>query len=99
MVSVFTPILNLNAPALGDDVNTWGAPILNSNFTVLDQVVGSSASINLGSGGTTVLTNVQAAYMFLALTGALTSNAVLQLPSGFGGRRYIWPQTSGAFTI
>ena len=82
--------MELNLPALGDDVNTWGAPILNNNQTTIDQVLGtSSPNISLGSGGTTTITNVNAAFQIIVLTGTLTSNATLQFPSTMGGRRYI----------
>lgn len=90
MVATYTANLELTLPALGDDVNTWGAPILNNNQTTIDQVLGtSSPNISLGSGGTTTITNVNAAFQIIVLTGTLTSNATLQFPSTMGGRRYI----------
>lgn len=91
----------MTLPALGDDVNTWGAPILNNNQTTIDAVLGSTTNISLGSGGTTTITNVQAAFQIIVLRGTLTSNATLQFPSTMGGRRYIdcSPMVLNGFTV
>lgn len=97
MASVFTQNLGLEEPALGDYVNSWNVPN-NANFTLLDQVVGSSTSVALSNADVT-LTIAQAAYHTIVLTGALTADIQLILPGAIGGRRYIWNQCSGSNAV
>lgn len=97
MSSTFTTNINLEEPALGDYVNSWNTPV-NSNFTVMDAVFGSSTSVAFTNANVT-LTVAQAAYFQIVCTGTLTANVQLILPSAIGGRRVIYNQCTGAFTL
>lgn len=97
MTSVFTPNIDLEEPARGDYVNDWDVPI-NSNLTIVDQAFGSSTSIAFTNANVT-LSVAQAAYFQIICTGTLTANVQLILPSAIGGRRIIYNQCTGAFTL
>lgn len=60
--------------------------------------LGSVTTVNT-TGGNTALTATQAARGIIVVTGALTSNATLILPSGSIGRWTIFNQTTGAYTV
>jgi hypothetical protein len=57
----------------------------------------SNTTINT-TGGTTVLTAIQAASRFITVTGTLTSNATLTLPAALGNWTII-NNTTGAFSV
>lgn len=57
----------------------------------------SNVTINT-TGGTTVLTAIQAAADFITVTGTLTSNATLTFPAALGSRTII-NNTTGAFSV
>lgn len=108
MTNTLTPNKLFQEPASGD--TGWNVP-LNFNFTTMDQVLGSSFPIST-TGGTTALTTSTAAsnnvYWWtaqqLSITGTLTSNATITIPttlgSGtFGGSWIIYNGTTGSFTL
>jgi hypothetical protein len=108
MTNTLTPNKLFQEPASGD--TGWNTP-LNFNFTTMDQVLGSSFPIST-TGGTTTLTTstsaVSGVYWWtaqqLAITGTLTSNATITIPttlgSGtFGGAWIINNATTGSFTL
>lgn len=108
MTNTLTPNKLFQEPASGD--TGWNTP-LNFNFTTMDQVLGSSFPIST-TGGTTTLTTstsaVSGVYWWtaqqLAITGTLTSNATVTIPttlgSGtFGGSWIINNATTGSFTL
>lgn len=97
MASTFSTNLNINEPATGDLVNTWGINN-NNNFTIIDNAFGSSTTIALTNTSVT-LTVAQAAYYNIILTGAITTNLQLILPGTIGGTRHIWNTTTGAYTV
>jgi len=81
MSSTYTTNKNLAEPALGD--TSWNVP-LNSNFTIVDSCLGSSASFTLSSSDVTLTTsNIQNAR--IALTGTLLTNINVIFPAGVGG--------------
>jgi len=87
----------LQTPANGSNVGTWDVPV-NSNFTAIDTAFGGKATIST-TGGTTVLSSAQYQPLFLVITGVLTSNAIIQFPSGVGGQWVALNSTTGAFTV
>jgi len=97
MTSVFTTNINLEEPARGDYVNDWDVPV-NANQTVIDQAFGSSTSIAFTNANVT-LTVAQAAFFQIVCTGTLSGNVALILPGTIGGRRVIFNQCTGAFTL
>ena len=50
------------------------------------------------TGGTTTLTNLQAAYPIISITGALTSNAIITMPN-IAGSWIIANNTTGSYTL
>ena len=87
----------LQTPANGTDVGNWDVPV-NANFTAIDTAFGGKATIST-TGGTTVLTSAQYQPLFLVITGVLTSNAIIQFPSGVGGQWVVLNSTTGSFTV
>lgn len=87
----------LTTPANGSNVGTWDVPV-NANFTAIDTAFGGKATIST-TGGTTVLTSAQYQPLFLVITGVLTSNAIIQFPSGVGGQWVVLNSTTGSFTV
>ena len=53
MTSIFTPNINLEEPALGDYPNGWNTP-LNSNFTIVDQIVGQTTTVPMSNANVTL---------------------------------------------
>jgi len=84
---------------------------LNANFTNTDQALGGTQAFNLaGASGTVNVSGTvfvgsypanTASYIPLiwSLTGTLTSNVNLQVPSGVGGQWIVNNACTGAFTI
>ena len=72
---------SLNIPTTGSDVGTWGTS-LNNNFTYIDQLFGSvvTKSVTSVSGNLTV-TSSDTQYGIIRLSGALTANVNLLLPT------------------
>jgi hypothetical protein len=62
----------------GDNVNAWG-PVLNANFSSIDQNISGNYSIT-STGGTVTLSTSNAANVFFAANGALTSNLMVVFP-------------------
>ena len=81
MASTFTPNKDLAEPALGD--TGWDVP-LNNNFTILDNVLGSTAGFSLSGSDVTLSTaNIQS--MRISLTGTLLTNVNVIFPAGVAG--------------
>jgi microcystin-dependent protein len=97
MTSTFTPNINLEEPGNGDYANDWNLP-LNSDLTIVDQVLGSSTSFVFTNANISPAV-AQSAYFMLICTGVLTGNVELILPGAIGGGRTIFNQTTGAFTL
>jgi len=87
----------LQTPANGSNVGTWDVPV-NSNFNAIDTAFGGKATINT-IGGTTVLTSAQYQPLFLVISGALSSNAIIQFPAGVGGQWVVLNSTTNSYTV
>ena len=83
MSSTYTTNKNLAEPALGD--TGWNSP-LNSNFTIIDNCLGSRASVSLSSSNVT-LSTAQIQSAIISFTGTLLTNVNVVFPAGVGG---IW---------
>jgi microcystin-dependent protein len=81
MVSTFTPNIQLEEPARGDDVGTWDTPV-NNNMTLVDLVAGGTATINL-SGGNVTLSAVQFQGENITFNSTLLSNTTVTFPTSF----------------
>jgi hypothetical protein len=81
-------------PAIND--TGWGST-LNTLFTAVDTSFGGVTTI--ASPVTATLTSAQYAPPIIKLSGAITANVVLSLPSGVGGFWYIYNGCTGAYTV
>lgn len=99
MVSTFTPNIQLNEPARGDDVGTWDVPV-NANMTLLDLVTGGTATVGLGSGNVT-LSAAQFQSNTIIFNSTLIQNTVVTFPTSFTKPYNILHNCTGssAFTI
>lgn len=99
MASTFTPNIQLEEPARGDDVGTWDTPV-NSNMTLLDLVTAGTASITLNNAPV-VLSAAQFQCNTLLFGSTLTGNVTVTLPSTFNKAYKVWNTCTGssAFTI
>jgi hypothetical protein len=81
MVSTFTPNINIEEPARGDDVGTWDTPV-NNNMTLLDLTIGANTAVGLGSGNVT-LSIAQYRSRVITFNSTLIQNTVITFPSTF----------------
>ncbi len=93
MVSSYTPNLNLNEPATGDLVGTWGSVALNPNLTAIDARFGSQTTVVLSNADVT-LSQTQINNFLIALNGTLTANVSVLFPAIIGGTWVIYDGTS-----
>jgi hypothetical protein len=99
MVSTFTPNINLEEPARGDDVGTWDVPV-NNNMSVVDLVAGGIVTIALNNSPI-VLNATQYKPSNITFSSTLTGSVAITFPTSF-----VKPYTIGnlctgssAFTI
>lgn len=81
MVSVYTPNINLEEPARGDQVGTWDTPV-NNNMTLLDLTIGAATTIPL-AGAPVVLNAAQFQSKCIVFSSTLTANVVVTFPTSF----------------
>lgn len=81
MVSVFTPNINLEEPARGDQVGVWDTPV-NSNMTLTDLVVGGITTISLNNAPI-VLSAAQFQAAAITFNSTLTGNVAITFSSTF----------------
>lgn len=80
-MSTFSPNLDLELVARGGDVGTWDTPT-NSNWTIVDSVVGGIATIPISNSGV-ILSGAQFQSRNLTFTGTITTNIVITFPTSF----------------
>ncbi len=99
MVSVFTPNIQLEEPARGDQVNAWFTPE-NAIMTTLDLCWGGITTI-AASGSAIVLSAAQFKSKTLVFNSTLTANITVTFPTSFTKSYEIQNLCSGtsAFTI
>lgn len=81
MVSTFTPNIQLEEPARGDDVGTWDTPV-NANMTLIDKVVGAITTIGLNNSNV-VLSAAQFGSKTIIFNSTLTGSVIIFFPSSF----------------
>ena len=96
-----TTNLALNQPAYNS--SAWDVP-LNNNETILDNQLAGTTSIALtGSNVTLTSPNTsgtgQTQSMRIVLTGTLSANVQVIIPSGISGKWIIYNTTSGAYSV
>jgi len=96
-----TPNLALNQPAYNS--SAWNTP-LNANETILDNQMAGTTSIaltnaNVPLSGPATDGSGQTQAMRITLTGAISANITVTIPSGIAGRWIVYNTTSGAYTV
>ena len=99
MVSTFTPNINWEEPARGDDVGTWDTPV-NNNGTLIDLVTGANTTVGIGSGNVT-LSIAQFRSATLTFNSTVIQNTTITFPSTFTKPYTVGHVATGssAFTI
>jgi Phage Tail Collar Domain len=99
MVSTFTPNIQLEEPARGDDVGTWDTPV-NSNMTELDLCIGGITTIS-AAAGSVVLAAAQLQSRMITFNSTLAASITVTFKTSFV-KDYLVQHTatgSSAFTI
>lgn len=96
-----TTNLSLNQPAYNS--SAWDVP-LNANETILDNQFSATTSIALTNTNVTLTSpntsgTGQTQAMRIVLTGSLSANVQVIIPSGISGAWVIYNTTSGAYTV
>src|SRR6267142_6458938 len=81
MVSTFTPNIQLEEPARGDQVGVWDTPV-NSNMTSLDLVAGGITTISLNNSPV-VLAAAQFQSKAITFNSTLTGGVLITFPTSF----------------
>src|SRR5882672_4854572 len=81
MVSTFTPNIQLEEPARGDQVGVWDTPV-NSNMTTIDKVAGAITTISLNNSPV-VLGAAQYQSKQITFNSTLTGSVAITFPTSF----------------
>src|SRR5882724_12367486 len=81
MVSTFTPNIQWEEPARGDDVGIWDTPV-NNNGTLIDLVTGAINTISLNNSPV-VLAAAQFQSKGITFASTLTGSCVITFPTSF----------------
>lgn len=108
MVSTYTDNFELVKQGVGDSVDQWGDPILNTNMIQrVDDVLGKTTEVALTSSNVS-LTLTQWRTKALKLTGTISADITISLPlsinsvgsaTAVGGEFIVDNETAGAFRI
>lgn len=102
MASTFDSLLRLELQATGENANTWGDKT-NNNIELVADAIAGAVSISIAGSGDYTLTTAnastdQARKAFITLTGTLTGNRNIIVPSS-SKIYFVRNNTSGAFTV
>lgn len=81
MVSTFTPNIQIEEPARGDDTGSWDTPV-NNNSTLLDLVAGGIATIGLNNSNV-ILSAAQYRSRMITFNSTLTASVTITFPTSF----------------
>lgn len=102
MSSTYTTRLRLEKQATGENSNTWGDRVNTNVLSLVDQAVGGYTTIALTSSTVTLSVENgsidQARAAMIELTGVLTSNVGVVIPS-VSKQYLVRNATSGSFTV
>ena len=95
-----TPTTNksFTQPDVGGSAGTWGN-LLNTDLVQIDTAFGGVSSVAVSGAGPYTLTATQYLPPNIILTGAITANFTVNIPSGKGGQWSILNSTTGSFTL
>lgn len=102
MASTFDSLLRLELQATGENVDTWGVKT-NNNLELIAAAIAGATSISIAGSGDYTLTTAnastdQARQAFITLTGTLTGNRNIIVPST-SKIYFVRNNTSGAFSV
>jgi hypothetical protein len=104
MATIYSSDLKLSIMATGENAGTWGQ-ITNTNLYLLQQAIGGYEAISIAGGAqTTALTMSNGAISnarnaVIKLTGTITGNQVVTVPTSIEKTYIVANGTVGAFTV
>jgi hypothetical protein len=104
MATIYSSDLKLSIMATGENAGTWGS-ITNTNLYLLQQAIGGYEAISIAGGAqTTALTMSNGAISnarnaVIKLTGTITGNQVVTIPTAIEKTYIVSNGTVGAFTV
>jgi len=97
MVSTYTTNKHIEKPGNNDYVDTWNVPV-NNDWDIIDRAFGGTYTVSLSSSNVT-LTQANCQNVCILLTGVLTANVTVYLPSGVSGFFIFNNTTTGSYTV
>lgn len=102
MAATYTTRIRLTKQGTGDNDSTWGTVLNDEVIDLTDFAIAGYTTISLAAGDVSLTANDgttdQARSAMLELTGTLTGNTGVYLPSGITKNYMVKNNTSGAFT-
>ncbi len=104
MASSFSTDLKLELMVTGENAGTWGDKT-NSNLNLVQQAIAGFESISIAGGAQTtnlLMSNAalsQARNAVIKLTGVITGNQIVTVPTGIEKTYIVQNGTTGAFTV
>ena len=104
MATIYSSDLKLSIMATGENAGTWGQ-ITNTNLYLIQQAIGGYQEISIAGGAQTTalamsdgaLSNARNAV--IKLTGTITGNQIVTVPTGVEKTWIVYNGTTGAFTV
>jgi hypothetical protein len=104
MATIYSSDLKLSIMATGENAGTWGQ-ITNTNLYLLQQAIGGYQEVSIAGGAQTTalvmsdgaLSNARNAV--IKLTGTITGNQIVTVPTGVEKTWIVYNGTTGAFTV
>jgi len=104
MATIYSSDLKLSIMATGENAGTWGQ-ITNTNLYLIQQAIGGYQEINIAGGAQTTalvmsdgaISNARNAV--IKLTGTITGNQIVTVPTGIEKTWIVYNGTTGAFTV
>ena len=104
MTSAFSTDLKLELMVTGENAGTWGDKT-NTNLNLIQQAIAGFESISIAGGAQTtnlLMSNAtlsQARNAVIKLTGTITGNQIVTVPSGIEKTYIVENNTTGSFTV
>jgi hypothetical protein len=104
MATIYSSDLKLSIMATGENAGTWGQ-ITNTNLYLIQQAIGGYQEVSIAGGAQTTalamsdgaLSNARNAV--IKLTGTITGNQIVTVPTGVEKTWIVYNGTTGAFTV
>ena len=94
-----TPILGLLLQGTGNNANAWGANLNNDVITPIENAIAGCLTISGLTGGAYTLTQANAVYGTIKLTGTLASDLTITVPSTANNWRFINELVTAGFYV